>query len=150
MLVFVEPSAELWQQIRAQHGLTLAAGSDLPSKSLRGFQRVSLPAGGSQDLIFQLDAADFSYAYAGGACISSVGLQLLPWCWRPLCACDSVVFLLCGLHNFAFLIPRCRFTARIHAGQLLSQHRNQQASCESLKTNVRGPQQKCIRAGADQ
>ncbi len=66
VLLFVEPSAELWQHIRAQHGLTLAAGSDLPSKSLRGFQRVSLPAGGSQDLIFQLDAADFSYAYAGG------------------------------------------------------------------------------------
>ena len=73
MLLFVEPSAELRQHIRAQHGHKLAVGSDLPSKSLRGFQRVSLPAGGSQDLTFQLDAADFSYAYAGGASIATVG-----------------------------------------------------------------------------
>ena len=84
VLLFVEPSTELQQVIRAQHGLQLAAGPDLPSRSLRGFQRVSLPAGGSQDLTFQLDAADFSYAYAGGACIASAGLQLLPWCCRPV------------------------------------------------------------------
>ena len=84
VLLFVEPSTELRQQIRAQHGQELAAGTDLPNKSLRGFQRVSLPAGGSQDLTFMLESADFSYAYAGGACIASVGLQLLPWCCRPV------------------------------------------------------------------
>ena len=84
MLLFVEPSTELRQHIRAQRGLKLAAGSDLPSRSLRGVQRVSLPAGGSQDLTFQLDAADFSYAYAGGACTVSVGLQSLPRCCRPV------------------------------------------------------------------
>ena len=84
MLLFVEPSAELRQHIQARQRPKLAVGSDLPSKSLRGFQRVSLPAGGSQDLTFQLDAADFSYAYAGGACMARVGLQLLPtWCCRP-------------------------------------------------------------------
>ena len=84
VLLFVEPSTELRLHMRAQHGLKLAAGSDLPSKSLRGLQRVSLPAGGSQDLTFQLDAADFSYAYAGGACTANVGLQWLPRCCRPV------------------------------------------------------------------